>query len=1084
MTANGIKRRLALLAAAAWLCALLGAAFAQGGTAYRFLERRVGQRPFALACQISDPQTWPAESGVRIGFDYVDDENQCFLLLMAGRAAFFEVVGGQKRQIGSVGLLPQGPFRLVLKRSSWEVAAYADGRPLCFARRDLAAGERVGVAVTPNGPRCAVEALQPIEPVYFTDSFMRNPDEPNPWEPVAGVWTATGQRDPEITPAHSANPFMFRAFRAKDGPALVVAGSWYWRDYCASVAVRPDKARAVGLCIYLQDKQNCLLFRWASAIGEDEAQIIRLAGGEQTLLARARGGFLPGQWYRIGLRASGGRVQALVDGRVVCDARDEWFGQGRVGLYAEGEGVCALFDDLSVEPWTWFGDDFSQTERGGWRDFAGGWETDSSAGRRVLREGGPSYTVIGARPWDNLTVSATVFRPGRAVAGLCAAWEDEKNHVDLRWAGKSLKLIRVREGEETVLASAPPPMREAHTARLALQCDEGYWQGYFNGKLVLRGIDRFPTAGKVGVYGQSAGVACSAFDVTFRDRATLDYAVGEEPRLPEIFQDDEIMDAWAAKASEWKKQQGGFFRHEGDLFVDPFISFPAPDTDKPWAMTAVIRATDGANSGYALALRGDGKGKVSWTLTRAGEPVAAEGPRELTVEGGEELTLEQRGHLIVARAGGVPFAIFRDPQPLRGTQVCLAPSQAGIEWSTVSVGCKGLLDEKFTGAPVAWWAHSGTWDVTQRWTCQPQWSFFGGHGSLTPTLWSKASFGGDFTVEGFLATPMDIVRSERSPADLNVTVCGNGADVCTGYTFVFAGWGKKKNALYRNGEKIAEQPYRRDLWANIDVHQDWFHIRIERRGARLVVFVEGQKLFQYDDPEPLPGGHVAFWTYNGAIQLARVRVWYERPGPTDYAPTVAALRRAALVGLRPSAPPEKSEGLSNDFERSLGDFGIASKLDGAVALLDDGEPFEGKRCLKVWNATSGGYFTLRAVRHRFDAQKYPKLRFAYRLSPRVRVNLYAKINGRWYDIGFAGPPGRLGAIADVVADGKWHVAEFDLLAALRQARAKSTEVEELAFAAPDMEARMGLTANPLGATYYLDDFRLEPAQGPEETSAG
>ena len=45
-----------------------------------------------------------------------------------------------------------------------------------------------------------------------------------------------------------------------------------------------------------------------------------------------------------------------------------------------------------------------------------------------------------------------------------------------------------------------------------------------------------------------------------------------------------------------------------------------------------------------------------------------------------------------------------------------------------------------------WLTQSGVWAVMARYSCQPQWNWFGGFGVNTPTVWSKYRLDGDQVV--------------------------------------------------------------------------------------------------------------------------------------------------------------------------------------------------------------------------------------------------------------------------------------------------------------------------------------------------
>jgi hypothetical protein len=270
-------------------------------------------------------------------------------------------------------------------------------------------------------------------------------------------------------------------------------------------------------------------------------------------------------------------------------------------------------------------------------------------------------------------------------------------------------------------------------------------------------------------------------------------------------------------------------------------------------------------------------------------------------------------------------------------------------------------------------------------------------------------------------------------------------------------------------------------------HQDWFYFRLERRrvadGLQFRYSVNGKEIWSYVDSKPLESAldnprHFAFWTYNGGLSIARVRLWHS--------------------GLESSTLKDE---YSNDTEapsytNALGEWRLRSEGQATAGLrpVADG----GHDALRVTNGQSGGDWSLYVTQQPFDATTRPVLQWSYRVPEDVFINLYVKVGGTWREVTFSGDAARLakrtgtdekketaarsaravaslGIVEDVVADGKWHSARFNLLDALKAA-GLSTRVEAIAFAAPDVGyLRAGLGGNHAGATYWLSDFQTPAA---------
>jgi len=58
-----------------------------------------------------------------------------------------------------------------------------------------------------------------------------------------------------------------------------------------------------------------------------------------------------------------------------------------------------------------------------------------------------------------------------------------------------------------------------------------------------------------------------------------------------------------------------------------------------------------------------------------------------------------------------------------------------------------------------------------------------------------------------------------------------------------------------------------------EIHNAWYDLRVERRGATIQVWFHGRPLFAYADPKPLPDGHVALWTERNGLVTPYVALY-------------------------------------------------------------------------------------------------------------------------------------------------------------------------------------------------------------------
>jgi hypothetical protein len=75
--------------------------------------------------------------------------------------------------------------------------------------------------------------------------------------------------------------------------------------------------------------------------------LIAINHGKETTLAESKGGYLPGQWYRLSVVSTMTGVKVMLDGkeRLSKESVTPW--RGGVGLYAEGD-AGTIFDDVTV----------------------------------------------------------------------------------------------------------------------------------------------------------------------------------------------------------------------------------------------------------------------------------------------------------------------------------------------------------------------------------------------------------------------------------------------------------------------------------------------------------------------------------------------------------------------------------------------------------------------------------------------------------------------------------------------------------------------------------------------------------------
>ncbi len=1088
--------------AAIFLLLALAATCAAGQESLRFVPSR-GHEEYDLTFLAPDLR---ALDGY-LALNYADEGNFLKIQFSQGRCQALAIVGGKARALTPSVPLPAAENAPVLvQRRKTFVRVYANHELVLRAGESRLRGGKIASLFAGFEPEIRYQA---VEEFYFTDDFMRLPGEQSIWQPIFGRW-ALAHAEGEAS--HSANPFMFQA--QGNEPCLVVGGSPYWSDYRLCAAVR-SAGSDIGLVAYYVDRDNYILFRMTSQLSPaddaDRRQLILVRGGRRTVLADERGGFLPGQWYRLELRICEQRVEAAVDGlRVLRVAGFRYFGRGPVGLYA-GPGPGALFDDVSVQPWDYLSEEFADPSLPLWEKSDDGWRTAPVAGRKdALRRAALSagMALAGDFTWNGYTFSADVLP--QVIGGLVFNFHDEQNYAICRWAkagvdvpfaGK-MQVARIVEGKEEVLAEIPNPLSPDRWQRISLTTADDLVRVFVGGKLTFELLEGKLRAGRIGLYAWGNPAACF-------DRVRVSFP---EPNPAEEvaarFAREDTMREWASVAGQWVRPEDperDVWWNKGDFFGDTKVvvdlqSSLTGGSALDIALCAEGRSTDDA---YRFTLAQRPREDLSLYLRRRGALVG-----QATIARGElpvQLVLARRGSLVTAAVDGQTRILFVDPQPLSGPKVGVQLNGVKFPLSRVVAHATEIFDYTFSSAPTDWIARTGLWDITSRWTCQKEWSWFSAISEQTAVLWSKRAFDGDITVELYAAMKMGAARfgaGYKHPHDINITICGDGFNTSSGYTFTVGGYLNSPTQIRRGAQVLAETWDEQATLPSIHdglpqdmnrFHRHWWQVRAVKRGPLLQLYLDNKLVLQTRDPHPLPGGHVALWTWNNGIMVARAKI-YGRAQPGRLLPSASRIARlAARVKALPRPELEirspTHPALFCDFEGHAYGWRGADGKNGAIVAVDPTEAASGKASLAICNENCGGTFAA-VFPQPFRPIDLPKLAFDYKVPPEVNVNITLRGEEQDFCIAFCGGadpgPGELylGQIRGVVQDNRWRHAEFDILAQLRRLdpslKLAQGVIREIVFQAPgaNHDLLRGYLGNPAHATYHIDNFALYKP-GPE-----
>jgi len=1075
------------------------------------------------------------QSGVE-GYRF-DADAKGWELLSIGAAGRRTVARGRVAPFPSAG-----PVTLSVKRRDLLLTVALDGRILAeVADADHFAG-LVAVDPTKSAPG-GEPAIQTIARLYFEDSFMRPENDLTlaPWTVEGGQWrlhsvredvddmdlrTAPEPKQPQSD--RSANPFCVSAHAEKSG--LLTTGYWFWDDLEASISLRDPGTKAAGLVFNVRSPEDFFLLRWengAEAVRPTRIQLLRVSAGKTEELGAAWVNGQRDQWYTLGVRTSGRRIQAVLDQAVIIDLRSKESLGGKIGLYVEGGDAAheAFFDDVVVRAISGYDYDDEAWLKDHVASREGDWEP-----QRVERPGAPANfsaalrsrtgrMVIGHAGWRPALVSARVSAPG---VGQRIGFEmglggphGEPFRVTLTQEknGPRLSVGRVASAGEQELASCRD-FALPKGAAVELKADltrPGELNVYVGDQLRLHLARGEAGAGAVAVFAQQfSGAEFRDLRVAFERSEDL-----ERPPAKEVFRDDPFMKHWSSPQGAWWPIQGraDAWWHVGDFYgrseveipLDPRILFVHAAADAvPGGGYALVqeKARIEERDGFKLRLLRQGQEVASAFIV----PSAAEPPK---------IVLVRETPYIWVSVSGQEVLSFRDPAPLTGTKAALSGVRAD-ELGKLQLRRYQVRDYYFEEAPADWY-QVGKWKVTTRFSCDPRWSFMTAIATQNAALFNKFRYAGDVTLEAYMGMRMGTqAQAGRYPriGDFNLALCREMLDLSGGYNFIVCGWdpywSDRHTYLLKAGKEVAQTTER--LLPNArrentqdrvipvpwisggrDVHGAWYYIKARKCGGELSSYVDNHLAYSYNDPDPLQQFDPAIWTYGTQIVVARVKISYQKkmvPGRLVAPPAPQDTPSQPEVPA-PLIASETHPGFLDDFEGGQRGWHTYEGQQSASLRLVRAVPASRGQCLQVTNPGTGGL--MEAIAPLADARIRPAdarlVAFDYSIPPDVKINLFLKVAGQYYFVHLTGPDEtdaffrRLGELR-VQADGKWHRAEFPLAASYRAAGGEPKALMESAVFGNLHRGLLhaGIGGNGPGATYYIDNFEVVSA-GPADFRA-
>jgi hypothetical protein len=700
--------------------------------------------------------------------------------------------------------------------------------------------------------------VQKTGSIVFADDFMRAVDAPSLWQAVRGEWTPQGVDNA----VRSANPF---SFLAKGDDALALSGQPFWRDYAMQCSLRPEGASMFGLLVNARDAEHHYRVAWQAG----KLSLDKVSAGEVVELASKELPLVDKRWYRLRVQTLRGLILVDLDEQRQLAAYDSDY------WLAGGVGLAASTDEEGGVTW----DDIHVTSVEGFAyDFTNAAEKDA-------------VTHLGAS--DRRTVHG--FRRRNSFVGATASgdcelrnrWYDDANFAFLRRSGDKLLLGLRDRGQETVLAEQE---LAAGARALRLIARDEMLAGSVDGQVRMVGRVRVEAAGLCQVLGEVSALSAGAED----GPASLN-------RVHPAFSHERSMSYWSHPGNDWKQSASEFgplFWHRGDFWAGLRLGV---DLNR-------LRAEQGSAIGIGLVLAPADRAAfadfarfvIDGTESRLvlnryiGEHLQeslALGPADAV----QHLAIERLGQTLVLTANGdlrwhgaLPPTLHGlanlaiegiAPDTLKRSSTLKHKVDSAPEppkWlEALSVAADHVHTESFHDAPVDWHIGAGTWEVTNRWQCDPRWHFFAGYNlEGASCLWFKRPHGDNITLEFFAAPKMDRARGGKYEyaADLNAVICADGQDVSSGYSFLFGG---KDNtgSFVKRGTKPIISNEEITIPRSSSIHHRWFYIKLRKAGNRISYWVDGDLVGEYEESDsPLPGGFLGLWTWRNAIMVSQVRI--------------------------------------------------------------------------------------------------------------------------------------------------------------------------------------------------------------------
>ncbi len=936
------------------------------------------------------------------------------------------------------------------------------------------------VQVLADGVKLGARRALAFDAIRFDDNFMRSKAYVD-WRGVIGLWVLTAMALAE----RSANPFSLRASFTGKKP-------FDDEIYGGTKRTRSEEY-GIGVQVYY---------------AEGTPHIVRLTGGSPAAHAGLAEDDIFIEINGQPVAGNNSAMRALYSGG----------GELHLKMYRPGENAFREYN-IPREGFRW------------------GVSVEAESIPPVAApsvRGGDEFSLVlsGEAGWSDYEAEVAVKPLGGGGFGLVVAALSEQDYVLFRWRGPHprgdvgngktnvMELVRVKDGKETVLAEKIAHYRPYEFYRMGVDWSGDKIRCMIDKNEMFSATIPDVKRGRVGLYALK-GEPVFFDDVHVAgDRAITAAWHLAERSINSIFALEDDMEVWANPALEWERDiKTGWSIHNQRFPGEQAVSIAKPrfkdlqvalysgdDPELPACPRLTIR--DGfaeiSGEGFDKQRVEVGPGpfqRVGMDASMAGVHAVIDGKK-----------------LEAAWSGGKPFFGGAGVRKA-GEHVAIKGLKNLGEPSAVRVTSTGTMEYSFDNAPSDWKVLSGRWGLLNKWICDPRWSWFGGRTKTVASIWNKHIFSGDVSVDTHVALLM--VRDDEPyerPGDHNITICGDGVNPDSGYTLIFGGDINSWTRLYRKGVLVAEATKEQFRVHSDrirhpdkpDLHQRWFHLKLEKIGNTVAFYRDGALAFKYVDPEPLTEGRVGFWTMDNSFLLSRVRIAHGGARPAPFEDGKAALYDFGNAvnlydGEVPTSvaietlPKEVSDAMNTPPNAFRAVDGVAPVAENAAtpATNADAPPFS--TAYHLTNGIGGGPFALQ-FRSMINIEHDGVVRFAYRIDPGAMVDFYLvgvrdgdfnprhQLCFRWR---LSGPKeDNSGALSDefaplvgdvpgAVADGKWHVAQFSLQPTWREFWKRRGNARPMQYTLRPMFGNLsntgyllaGMNGNHAGAAYSVTEIK-------------